>query len=81
MSTTDLELIQECFKLLTSVIENNESRNYINERQMKLLIEFIEQFALMSEKNVEALACLKVLNFFINFNHMNSFIIFCYFIL
>ncbi len=59
LSATDIELVQECFKLLTSIIENNESRNYLNERQMKLLIEFIEQFALMSEKNVEALSCLK----------------------
>lgn len=54
-------MIQECFKLLTGIMENEDARSFINERQMKCLLDFIEQFIFGSEKNIEALACFKVL--------------------
>ena len=60
LSVNDIEMIQDSFKLLTEILGSEEARPFLTEKQIKCVIDYIENFVFSSEKTTESLECLKV---------------------
>lgn len=60
----DVEMVQDTFKLLAEILSSESARPFLTEKQIKLLIDYIENFIFSTEKATEALECLKVQQYF-----------------
>lgn len=58
----DVEMVQDTFKLLAEILSSESARPFLTEKQIKCLIDYIENFIFSTEKATEALECLKVDN-------------------
>ena len=60
----DVEMVQDTFKLLAEILSSESARPFLTEKQIKLLIDYIENFIFSTEKATEALECLKVQKYY-----------------
>jgi len=61
LSANDVEMVQDTFRLLTEILGSDDAKPFLTEKQVKCVIDYIENFVFASEKTTESLECLKVI--------------------